>query len=605
MQWFYNLKIARKLLITFSLMCIITALIGYVGINNMGNINDMLNDLYSKHMLGLSNNKEANINLIYYDRALRNYILARDQEDRDKRLSDMSKFESNMRKYLEQVSKTIVTDEGKENFRKINEGLDEYYRSAKKVITEANSMGFSNITDKVWNSTKEARDVANNVDNLMTDLSIMKENLGKKFYDESDVIYSNSRNFLVILIILSVLAGIGLGIFIARIISNPVKELVEVSEKLAIGDIDIKIEADTKDEIGELTHSFQKMITGIQEQAMLANKISDGDLTVTVNVKSDKDVMGKSLNEMVEKLRDVVESVKTASDNVAAGSQEMSSSSEQMSQGSTEQAASAEEASSSMEQMTSNINQNAENATQTEKIALKSADDAIEGGNAVAETVEAMKNIAGKISIIEEIARQTNLLALNAAIEAARAGEHGKGFAVVASEVRKLAERSQTAAGEISKLSTSSVKIAEHAGDLLQKIVPNIQKTAELVQEITASSNEQRSGAEQINGAIQQLNQVIQQNASASEEMASTSEELASQAEQLQSTITFFKLDGKVNMYVKQQNSKKINSEKIAGQHSMLSSLKSIPVRTAKTNNTGEVLLKMNNDNIDQEFEKF
>ena len=196
-----------------------------------------------------------------------------------------------------------------------------------------------------------------------------------------------------------------------------------------------------------------------------------------------------------------------------------------------------------MEQMTSNIRQNADNAMQTEKIAVKSADGARQGGKAVEETVHAMKEIANKISIIEEIARQTNLLALNAAIEAARAGEHGKGFAVVASEVRKLAERSQKAAAEISQLSASSVEVAERAGALLGQMVPDIQKTAELVQEINAASREQDLGAGQINKAIQQLDQVIQQNASASEEMSSTAEELSSQAEQLQSTIAFFRVD--------------------------------------------------------------
>jgi len=194
-----------------------------------------------------------------------------------------------------------------------------------------------------------------------------------------------------------------------------------------------------------------------------------------------------------------------------------------------------------MEQMSANIRQNADNAAQTEKIAIKSAEAAKEGGKAVEETVGAMKEIASKINIIEEIARQTNLLALNAAIEAARAGEHGKGFAVVASEVRKLAERSQRAAGEISELSAKSVNVAVRAGDLLAKMVPDIQRTAELVQEISISSREQDSGAEQINKAIQQLDQVIQQNASAAEEMSSTAEELAGQAVQMQGAITFFK----------------------------------------------------------------
>jgi methyl-accepting chemotaxis protein len=222
----------------------------------------------------------------------------------------------------------------------------------------------------------------------------------------------------------------------------------------------------------------------------------------------------------------------------------MSSGAEQLSQGATEQAASLEEVSSSMEQMAANIGQNSENAQQTEKIVLKAAEDAKESGKAVVATAGAMKEIAGKIFIIEEIARQTNLLALNAAIEAARAGEHGKGFAVVASEVRKLAERSQTAVAEINTLSAASVQISEKAGEMLGRIVPDIQKTADLVQEITAASNEQSSGAGQINKAIQQLDLVIQQNASASEEMAATSEELLSQAEQLQSTIAFFSIDG-------------------------------------------------------------
>jgi len=277
--------------------------------------------------------------------------------------------------------------------------------------------------------------------------------------------------------------------------------------------------------------------------AEIAREVSRGNLTVALAEGKRTGILA-ALAGMVEELKNIVNNVQGAANNVASGSQELSASSGQMSQGATEQAAAAEEASSSMEEMAANIRQNADNAMQTEKIAIKSAENAKDGGEAVVQTVSAMKEIAGKIGIIEEIARQTNLLALNAAIEAARAGEHGKGFAVVAAEVRKLAERSGTAAAEISELSGSSVEVAEKAGEMLTRMVPDIQRTAELVQEIAAASKEQDAGAEQVNKAIQQLDQVIQQNATTSEEMASTSEELSGQAEKLQATVAFFKIDG-------------------------------------------------------------
>ncbi|MEO5354970.1 MAG: methyl-accepting chemotaxis protein [Magnetococcus sp. XQGC-1] len=303
--------------------------------------------------------------------------------------------------------------------------------------------------------------------------------------------------------VLVVALGIVCALLITRSITRPLQSCVGLLDRLSQGDLTIRHDAQRRDELGQL-------LTG---------------LTATA-----------------DKLREVINEVANASEQVSTGSNEISDAAQTLAHGASTQAASIEETSAAMEEMTANIQQNSDNANVTQEIAQKAAKDAKEGGTAVGEAVRAMKEIASRIGIIEEIARQTNLLALNAAIEAARAGEHGKGFAVVAAEVRKLAERSQTAAGEISHLSASSVDVAEKAGQIINTLVPDIQKTAEMILAINTSSQEQNQGAGQINGAIQQLDQVIQQNAGASEEMAATAEELSAQADIMRQSISFFHL---------------------------------------------------------------
>ncbi len=394
--------------------------------------------------------------------------------------------------------------------------------------------------------------------------------------------YEQTRTLLVSASVVAVLIAIATAFWIALGISSGLRKIMTVAEAVAIGDLDQNVEIKTNDEIKDLVARINTMTGNLRNTAGIADRIADGDLTVMPKPLSDRDTLGLALERMVERLRGIVADALSASDNVSSGSQELSASSEQLSQGATEQASSAEEASASMEEMAANIKQNADNAAQTEKIARQSSKDAEASGEAVNRAVVAMRTIAEKISIVQEIARQTDLLALNAAVEAARAGEHGKGFAVVASEVRKLAERSQAAASEISSLSGETVQVATEAGDMLNRLVPDIRKTAELVAEISAACREQDIGASQINEAIQQLDKVTQQNSGASEEMSATSEELAAQAEELQSSIAFFKVDASSVSSRPAQAAHRPAAKPAATR----SAMKPAPVRKPQTGNT-------------------
>jgi methyl-accepting chemotaxis protein len=511
-------------------------------------------------------------------------------------------FKAGMAKFREMFREENARDELRQ-LDELEEAFDEFVetgtRMAEAYITEGVEAG--NVVMEEFDADEK------HLESMMA--HFQQSQVDEIMANGEEILQASQRvkTLQVVLGSIALLVGIGITFLITRSIVKPLETAVDTARRMAVGDLGMKIEVNSTDETGILLGAMKEMVEANRDVAQTADKIAGGDLSVKIQPRSADDTLLKALSTMVDNLTEVINNVRLSADNVTTGSQAMSASSEEMSQGASEQAAAAEEASSSVEQMTANIRQNADNALETEKIAIKASEDAEAGGEAVNNTVGAMKEIADKIMIIEEISRQTNLLALNAAIEAARAGEHGKGFAVVAAEVRKLAERSQVAAGEISELSVSSVDVAEKAGELLNVVVPNIQKTAELVQEISAASKEQDAGAEQINRAIQQLDQVIQQNASASEEMASTAEELSSQSEQLQNMIGYFKIDGKVISSVGAVTARRAQVAHMTGQKYQPAQ-PALPQGEIKPDGNGgglNIEMAGRSDRLDEEFEKY
>nr|WP_298102401.1 methyl-accepting chemotaxis protein [uncultured Shinella sp.] len=492
--------IKLKLFLTFGFMiAVLLGTAGY-GIMSLGGLNTTLGDVLNGPAERLKLAQSLNNLQLQQIRYQKNMLLSANATETNSYIGQSDEARKAFDATFEEVL-AKATEQGKVMWNKLAAFTTDFRRDDDRIRTLALAGDMAGATRI---STTDARAVTNEIDNLLGEVVKLEEGRLDEAEVNAQAQYEGTRTLMVAAAAIAVLIAAVAAVWIVFSINR-----------------------------------------GLSRAATAVQGVADGDLTRFADITS-KDEIGDMLghvNTMIERLRGVVADALSASDNVSSGSQELSASSEQLSQGATEQASSAEEASASMEEMAANIKQNADNAAQTEKIARQSAKDAEASGEAVGRAVGAMRTIAEKISIVQEIARQTDLLALNAAVEAARAGEHGKGFAVVASEVRKLAERSQAAAAEISALSGQTVSVATEAGDMLTRLVPDIRKTAELISEISAACREQDIGASQINEAIQQLDKVTQQNAGASEEMSGTSEELAAQAEELQASIAFFRVD--------------------------------------------------------------
>lgn len=560
-----NLKLSLKFIISFGIVIVLLAVVATWSIVGIGHIIRNANEVISGNKLKanfeekiiqhlewsdkviqyLTNDEitELNIQTDAHKCGLGNWYYSNERTEAEKLLPELKSILAEMEKPHEalhtsaiKLQEVLKGDKGNASSEEIAEAMKVYQEYTLANLNEVRTL------------LLRSKDIV--ASSIMTDEQMLET-------------ASNTRLSVLIFTLIAALLAITFAVIISKGIIGPIKQGIEASKKLAIGDLEIELDVKQKDEIGELADAQREMILNLQNTIGVAKEIADGDLTVEVKKRSDKDEFMQALSDMVIKLREIVGDVVSGANAFVIGSEEISSAAQQISQGSNVGAQSTEEVSSSMEEMSANIEQNTLNAQETEKMSKKAAKDILKGKESVDITVNAMKTIAEKISIIGEIAEKTDLLAINAAIEAARAGEHGKGFAVVAAEVRKLAERSQEAAKEIDDVSKTSVEDAMRSGELLAEIAPVIEKTAQLVQEITASSIEQNSGAQQINSAIQQLTSITQQNSSSSEELSSTSEEVASQAQALKDLVNFFRTDNLVDASHKRtKTSQKINKQK-------------------------------------------
>ncbi len=496
-----NLKIGARLALGFGLVLLLLVGTAWLGLNRMGVVQDSLDVIveqrWTKMQMIQDSLEKVNENNMLALRILE----AKDKAEAEQLIAKQDATRQSLSQVMDKLEESLNQEHGKQLFTAVKQTRAPYVEA---FVRSRNLMLQGKKDEAVAVATNELPAKRDTYMNAWKDFTDFQSGLVTKSAEETKTSYNSARTLIMTIV--------GFTLFLAAIISYLVTQSI-------IGPV-------------------KAIAAHVQETA------ESGDLTKRLNVTSTDEIgaMTASFNILSERLDKVIAEVRGGANSISSAAQQVASSSSSLSQGTSEQAASVEETTSSLEEMSASINQNTDNSRQMEGVASKGARDAEESGKAVKDTVAAMKSITEKIEIIDEIAYQTNLLALNAAIEAARAGEHGKGFAVVATEVRKLAERSQSAAKEISSLASDSVKVAEHSGKLLDELVPSIQKTAELVQEVSAASREQSSGVNQINKAMAQVDQVTQRNASAAEELSSTAEELASQSEGLQQLIAFFKV---------------------------------------------------------------
>ncbi len=497
------MKVGTRLSLGFGGVLLLLLIIAGTSIQNMNglfaNIDNMVNDKFPKTVW--ANNVINQINVIA--RAMRNTLIIKDQATIDKELERIQTARTVIKENLDKLNEKITSDRGKTLLKTVFDARAPYTTAQDRFVQLAGSGKQQEAAEYLLSDVRKLQnsyfDAINKVIEYQTQ---MMEKTGKNATETVD------RGIVLIgaLALVSVLAGSIAAYLITR---GLIKQLG-----------------------GEPAYA-----------AEVVKQMSNGDLSLDIVLNpGDQSSLLYDLKMMRDQLGTVMQQVLNNSEALSAASRQVSATAQSISQATTEQVASVEETSSSVEQLNASVQHNTENALITEQMADNSADESKQGGEAVIETVEAMKHIAKKIGLIEDIAYKTNLLSLNAAIEAASAGEHGKGFAVVAAEVRKLAESSRLTAAEINELASNSVAIAEKAGTLIDKVLPSIVKTSDLVREISAASSEQASGIKQISEAMRQLERVTQQNASASEEMAATAEELNGQAEQLQHIVGFFKL---------------------------------------------------------------